>query len=230
MRLVWETTQHFVVLTDVDTGEVYDKQWVDCVVNVITVNTTKEQDGSEYLLLDSGVYSKNEYGDLTFVCKPEYSLLYTEGYASMVESATGVERVKLPLAHRLSDGFSKPSNAQLEQSSKYAAGEIVAPPTRTKKTIDNPHGKELLSYQLRSNSRFKDCVYIIVNNMDSLKNQQNGKFNFNFNDLCRILTCEKFTSDYLFSDERGNRYTIAAFRKSVSSIVNLCRKEFIGEK
>lgn len=226
MRLVWETTQHFVVLTDVDTGEVYDKQWVDCVLNVTTLLPVTQKEESNLLLLEIGVYSRNEYGDLTFVSPPTYSLSYTKGYAAMVENTTGVERVKLPLAHRLSDGFSKPSLAQLEQSEKYAAGEIVAPPTRTKKVIDNPHGKELLSYQLRSNSKFRDCVYVIVNNMDSLRNQQNGKFNFNFNDLCRILVCDKFTSDHLFSDERGTRYTIAAFRKSVESITSVCRKEF----
>lgn len=179
------------------------------------------------ILVGEKLYEVNpDTQDLTPVTLCEHQMVFTRGFCSIIEKHTGKVICKIALAHRLAEGFSAPTKAQLEDAKAFVAGEIQPSPSRTKKTFDNPHAKELFYYQQSNLMKFRDCVYVICSNTENLKNSQNGKFNFNFNDLCRILVSPQFTIDHLFSDDRGNRYTLRAYHACVNQVLYLCRKEF----
>lgn len=189
--------------------------------------TTSEENPSPLLLIGEKLYTEcPESKNLIPVHMCEHILVYTEGYAAVVDKYTNTTICKIALAHRLSEGFSKPTKAQLEDADRMVRGEIKPPLKRAKKVVVNHYWKELLTYQQLNLSLFRECVHLTTANKEVLRNPQNGKINFNFNDLCRILVTHEFTSDDLFSDERGNEYTMRAYRESLEDVVRLCRNQF----
>ncbi|MDH4554785.1 hypothetical protein E8F11_06275 [Pseudomonas sp. BN417] len=107
-------------------------------------------------------------------------------------------------------------------------GSLKAKPTRAKRKVINPHGRELMAYKLSNQERFFMLLKAVVVT-DSTLIAKSGKLNFNFRDLGRILCMDEFSSGHLFSDSRGNEYTMAAYRKVIGRFVKVCRQAWEGK-
>lgn len=122
------------------------------------------------------------------------------------------------------------TNVQLNDPKAKALveGTLEKKPTRAKRKVINPHGRELMTYKLNNQERFFMLLKAVAVT-DSTLIAKSGKLNFSFRDLGRILCMDEFTSDHLFSDSRGNEYTMAAYRKVIGRFVKVCRQAWEGK-